>query len=206
MAYLPSSSLDTDETPCVADNASPAEETVFQRLASDRFYDFAPSIIITGKGYPDLATRVMLRRLHQAFPALPIFALVDWNPAGLAILCTYKFGSMRMGLETAHYGKFRIGSYLRSFCHAFARMKMSCHIMPVRKTPASRIKSLECLAGTEARVDFATFTVLNHEKYKRELAHMIDSQKRVEVEALHSNGEEFLFKFIADKIVQQGYI
>ena len=43
--------------------------------------------------------RALLRRLHALFPALPLFGLVDWNPAGVSILCSYRFGGPRMGLE-----------------------------------------------------------------------------------------------------------
>jgi hypothetical protein len=30
---------------------------------------------------------------------LPVLGLVDWNPAGVAILLSYKFGNQAMGLE-----------------------------------------------------------------------------------------------------------
>ena len=36
------------------------------RLAEDRFYNKFPCIIITGKGQPDVATRMFLRRLKAA--------------------------------------------------------------------------------------------------------------------------------------------
>ncbi|KAH9547963.1 hypothetical protein CY35_11G062900 [Sphagnum magellanicum] len=81
------------------------KDAIFQRLVEDRFFQSVPSIIITAKGYPDLASRALLHRLHKEFPSLPIVALVDWNPGGLAILCTFKFGSIRMGLEAPKYGK-----------------------------------------------------------------------------------------------------
>ncbi|KAL5988972.1 hypothetical protein ACLOJK_027074, partial [Asimina triloba] len=58
------------------------KDAIFQRLAEDRIFDQLPSILITAKGYPDIATR---------------------NPSGLAILCTYKFGSIKMGLEAYRY-------------------------------------------------------------------------------------------------------
>ncbi|KAI5439997.1 hypothetical protein KIW84_025383 [Lathyrus oleraceus] len=79
------------------------KHAIFQRLAEDRFFSQIPSILITAKGYPDMATRFLLHRISRAFPDLPILALVDWNPAGLAILCTFKFGSVGMGLESYRY-------------------------------------------------------------------------------------------------------
>ncbi|XP_052113406.1 meiotic recombination protein SPO11-2 isoform X2 [Arachis duranensis] len=79
------------------------KHAIFQRLAEDQFFNQIPSILVTAKGYPDMATRVLLHRIHRTFPDLPILALVDWNPAGLAILCTFKFGSVTMGLEAYRY-------------------------------------------------------------------------------------------------------
>lgn len=33
--------------------------------------------------------------------SIPVLGLVDWNPGGVAILLSYKFGSAAMGLEAA---------------------------------------------------------------------------------------------------------
>lgn len=33
------------------------QHAIFQRLADDRVFNHIPSILITAKGYPDLATR-----------------------------------------------------------------------------------------------------------------------------------------------------
>ncbi|VAI75846.1 unnamed protein product [Triticum turgidum subsp. durum] len=54
------------------------KDAIFQRLAEDRLYNQIPCILITAKGYPDIATRFILHRLSQTFPNMPIFALVDW--------------------------------------------------------------------------------------------------------------------------------
>ena len=76
------------------------KDAVFQRLLSENFLEDLgiPAIMITGKGYPDLNTRRMLRRL--AFELLPSQAkfvcLVDGNPFGMEILSVYKYGSLAM--------------------------------------------------------------------------------------------------------------
>ncbi len=49
-------------------------------------------MLIIGRGYPDLATRTFLKRLEAEFN-LPMFALVDADPYGLEIVCTYALGS-----------------------------------------------------------------------------------------------------------------
>ncbi|KAL0022978.1 hypothetical protein WJX79_000837 [Trebouxia sp. C0005] len=79
------------------------KDAIFQRLVEDGFCNLAPSIMLTAKGMPDLSTRVFLRQLHEAFPQLPVLGLVDWNPSGVAILGVYKWGSVRMGLESPRY-------------------------------------------------------------------------------------------------------
>ncbi|XP_047332839.1 meiotic recombination protein SPO11-2-like isoform X2 [Impatiens glandulifera] len=79
------------------------KHAIFQRLVEDCVFNQIPSILITGKGYPDIATRFFLHRLSRAYPELPILGLVDWNPAGLAVLCTFKYGSIGMGLEAYKY-------------------------------------------------------------------------------------------------------
>ncbi|XP_038906477.1 meiotic recombination protein SPO11-2 isoform X2 [Benincasa hispida] len=53
------------------------KHAIFQRLAEDRIFNHIPSILITAKGYPDLATRFFLHRISKTFPHLPIFGLVD---------------------------------------------------------------------------------------------------------------------------------
>lgn len=52
-----------------------------------------------GKGYPDLATRQFLHLVHSAFPEVPIYALVDFDPSGIDIMLTYKRGSRSLGHE-----------------------------------------------------------------------------------------------------------
>lgn len=56
----------------------------------DRFFDMQPpSIIVTAKGMPDMATRLFLRQLHQEFPHM-VFA-AGWRvPAiRLTALCMH---------------------------------------------------------------------------------------------------------------------
>lgn len=56
-----------------------------------------------GKGYPDLSTRIFLHRLSAASTTdnmtIPILALVDLDPDGLSIMCTYKYGSTALAHE-----------------------------------------------------------------------------------------------------------
>lgn len=50
-----------------------------------------------GRGYPDLATRQFLHSISSR--EIPIFALVDADPYGIDILCTYQYGSTTLSHE-----------------------------------------------------------------------------------------------------------
>ncbi|KAI0007349.1 DNA topoisomerase IV, alpha subunit [Xylariaceae sp. FL0662B] len=72
------------------------KEATFRGLASSRYFEtsFAgPGILVTAKGYPDLITRQFLHIIHSTFPRIPIQAVVDFDPHGIAIMLTYKLGS-----------------------------------------------------------------------------------------------------------------
>jgi len=59
-----------------------------------------PGIVITGKGYPDVATRQLVKTLADNLPShIPILALVDADAYGLDILSVYKNGSASLRHE-----------------------------------------------------------------------------------------------------------
>ncbi|CAL5437545.1 unnamed protein product [Camellia sinensis] len=166
------------------------KHAIFQRLAEDCVYNQIPSILITAKGYPDIATRFLLHRISKTFPDLPIFGLVDWNPAGLAILCTFKFGSIGMGLEAYRYAcNVKWLGLRRDDLELIPEQSF----MPLKPKDVQIAKSL---ASSE----------ILQENYKEELAVMVQSGKRAEIEALYFHGHNFLGKYLAKKIVQANYI
>ncbi|XP_071966798.1 meiotic recombination protein SPO11 [Engystomops pustulosus] len=75
------------------------KDATFQRLLDDNFCGkCGPCILITGKGVPDLNTRLFVRKLWDVFQ-IPIFILVDADPYGIEIMCIYKYGSVSMSFE-----------------------------------------------------------------------------------------------------------
>jgi len=77
------------------------KEAAYMRLAEDRFYNKYPSIVITGKGQPDVATRLFLRKIRDQLK-IPVLALVDSDPYGLKILSVYMTGSKQMSYDSSH--------------------------------------------------------------------------------------------------------
>lgn len=62
------------------------KEAVFSYLQAE----LPEGIIITGKGFPDRATKSLLIALSISYPQVPIFGLVDSDPHGLLILRNYE--------------------------------------------------------------------------------------------------------------------
>ncbi len=60
------------------------KEAAYMRLAEDRFYNKYKCIVITGKGQPDVATRLFLHKVRAQLK-IPVLALVDSDPYGLKV-------------------------------------------------------------------------------------------------------------------------
>ncbi|KAF2084646.1 DNA topoisomerase IV, alpha subunit [Saccharata proteae CBS 121410] len=84
------------------------KEATFRSLATGRFWETLrhQGVMITAKGYPDLATRYLLRTISHPSArnnhhCPPVHVLVDFDPDGIDILSTYKHGSISLAHETA---------------------------------------------------------------------------------------------------------
>ena len=84
------------------------KEATFRSIAASAFWTTLSTsgIMVTAKGYPDISTRAMLRFLstpspQNGFCAPPVYAMVDFDPDGIAILSTYKYGSKNLAHETS---------------------------------------------------------------------------------------------------------
>ncbi|KAH4155448.1 hypothetical protein HBH43_212630 [Parastagonospora nodorum] len=77
------------------------KEATFRSLLSSAQWNDLGShgLVLTAKGYPDVASRLFLRRVADQAPKIPMFALVDLDPDGMAIMSTYKYGSYRLAHE-----------------------------------------------------------------------------------------------------------
>lgn len=79
------------------------KDTVFTRLVQDKIFEKVKTkiILITAKGFPDINTRVLLKRLEKDL-SIPIYIIVDADPHGIEIMFTYKFGSLQMVHNSDH--------------------------------------------------------------------------------------------------------
>merc|ERR1719272_2192867 len=74
------------------------KDAAFMRLAEDRFYNQYPCVILSGKGQPDVATRLFLNKVRATLN-IPILGLFDADPYGLKILSVYMKGSKNMSYD-----------------------------------------------------------------------------------------------------------
>lgn len=74
------------------------KEGVYNRLSEERIFDRFPCILVTGKGFPDLATRALVNTLHRELE-LPVVGLCDCNPYGVSVLSLYHCAGDRMGVD-----------------------------------------------------------------------------------------------------------
>ncbi|OQU90969.1 hypothetical protein SORBI_3001G087000 [Sorghum bicolor] len=168
------------------------KETVFQRLANDKFCERNRCIVITGRGYPDIPTRRFLRYLVEQLH-LPAYCLVDSDPYGFDILATYKFGSLQLAHD-ANLLRVPDIRWLGVFTSDFEEYCLpDCcllHLSPEDRRKAERILA-RCYLHREVP------------EWRSELEAMLQKGVKFEIEALSANSISFLSdEYIPQKIKQ----
>ncbi|KAI0268616.1 Spo11/DNA topoisomerase VI subunit A [Gloeopeniophorella convolvens] len=172
------------------------KEAVFQTLRQLRFVRHhrlpGTGIMITGKGYPDLATRQLVKRLSDILPpTVPIVALVDGDAYGLDIASVYKFGS----------------AALRHESHQLVTPRVNCiGVWASELTPLGIDK--DALIPISRADEKKARSMLRRDlpqKWKRELVHMLHSRRKAETEILCNaprdpNDPHPLVRYLTDKI------
>ena len=165
------------------------KDAAFIRLAEDKFYDKYPSIIITGKGQPDIGTRMFLKLLVRELK-LPVLALVDSDPFGLHIMLVYAVGSKRMSYETPFLTIPEI-KWLGVRPSDLDKYKIPKSVrIPMTKNDIERGKQL---LGEEF--------IKRRPEYVKEIELMLKTKEKAEIQALASKGFRFLTNtFLPEKI------
>ncbi|EKM54341.1 uncharacterized protein PHACADRAFT_96783, partial [Phanerochaete carnosa HHB-10118-sp] len=154
------------------------KEAVFQTLCRLNLAEHSrlpgPGLLITGKGYPDVATRQLVRTLSDNLPAaVPIISLVDCDPWGIDILSVYKYGSASMVHEHKSLVASRIvwGGVRGEDISLLGLNKDA--MLPITKHDQK--KAMAILRRTDLPGE-----------WKTELQHMLHSRRKAEIEVLSS--------------------
>ena len=175
------------------------KEGVYNRLSEDGFYERYPCILVTGKGFPDLASRAMVHRLEQELH-LPVYGLCDCNPFGLGVLQTYERGSARMG---------RDGGDRYSVALRWVGLKPS-HLRDELQGQLPRNVFQRLTSVDERRLEKLLGEVHafhnNHrdgEERLQELEIMQSNGYKVELEAMHWLGMDFMSDFLEQVLLDE---
>jgi meiotic recombination protein SPO11 len=171
------------------------KDAAFMSLSEAKIYERYPCILMTGIGQPDIATRMMLRKIVNE-TGLPVFAIMDADPYGLEILRSYTFGSKALGYETPWLvteNMYWLG--LRPEDMENYKIPKDVYI-PL--TEADKKKGKELLEETWLQ---------NKPKWAEQLKLMLKSGVKAEIQALASKGFEYMSeKYLPQKLESADWI
>lgn len=151
------------------------KDAVFQTLCRLRLVNHdslrGEGLMITGKGYPDLATRHLVKTLSDCLPQVPILALIDADAYGLDILSVYRYGSRSLRHEVGKLAADRIQWLgVRIGELSGLGVQPEC-LLPITK------QDEKMALGMLKRPDLPG-------KWKKELTHMLFTRRKAEIEIL----------------------
>ncbi|XP_064626752.1 meiotic recombination protein SPO11-like [Lineus longissimus] len=172
------------------------KDATFQRLLDDNVTrKISPCIYITGKGFPDVNTRLMLKRLWDEFK-IPIFGLVDADPHGIEILSIYKFGSKALSFE-AHNLTVPAIKWLGVLPSDIQRLNVpNSALIPLTKPDVDKARDL-------LRRPY----ILQNPVWKQEIDIMLRMGLKAEIQCLASISMNFLSEvYLPNKVRYGGWI
>jgi len=154
------------------------KEAVFARLTEEQFTRRYPSVLITGKGYPDLATRAFVSRVCR-HAELPVYGLFDWNPSGVSLALCYKIGSATFCLEGSKYacpGLRWIGVRHRHIPKALLKDVSASTLSTLSQKEMSLARSM---------LERPFFKAPRNRAWASEIEHMIRVGRKVDIETIY---------------------
>lgn len=172
------------------------KDAIFQILLDgDIITTMHPCILVTGKGFPDANTRQIVRKLWDTLQ-IPVMGLVDADPYGVEILCTYRYGSLSMAYDCNHL--------------AVPQMQW----LGVHPTDMERLHLPEdaTMVMTKCDIDKA-MSLLDrpyffcNKEWSKQIKILLSHQKKMEIEGLHKISGQFLSNvYLPSKIRLGGWI
>ena len=168
------------------------KDAVFERLVNEKLFERLPAVLVTARGFPDIATRKFLYSLKSSLEdsgtSAKFFGLVDWNPHGLWILSTYSVGCDASATDAS---KFTVPlEWLGLRTEDLVRVP-ECGLQNLSSRDVNMIDSALSRKNPPWPI----------RAYGHELHVMKELGKKAEIEALYANNLDFdLTGFIAQKI------
>jgi len=172
------------------------KEGVYNRLSEERLFDRFPCILVTGKGFPDLATRALVHTLYNELK-IPVLGLCDGNPYGISVLALYHCAGDRMGVD----GGTKYGVPIKWLGLRHSHVAELEEELP--KTVFQKLSDLDYKRIDTLLEETNPFLDCEN-RYERqdEIIDLKDSGYKIELEALYWMGPDYMNNWIYDMLVQ----
>ncbi|XP_010627109.1 meiotic recombination protein SPO11 isoform X3 [Fukomys damarensis] len=149
----------------------------------------------SGKGIPDLNTRLLVKKLWDLFH-IPVFTLVDADPHGIEIMCIYKYGSMSMSFE-AHNLTVPAVRWLGLLPSDIKRLNIpKDSLIPLTRRDQMKLDSI-------LKRPYVTCQPF----WRKEMEMMADSRMKAEIQALTTLSSDYLSRvYLPNKLKFGGWI
>ncbi|ORX52364.1 DNA topoisomerase IV, alpha subunit [Hesseltinella vesiculosa] len=175
------------------------KEASFRHLVSAGFVQslVQPCLLITGCGYPDLATRYMVKHLTNRHRDVPIVALMDNDPYGLDIYSVYKWGS-----AAQQHDSINLTSPAIRLLGVLCQDRCAFGIPPSSYTPLTvkeREKALRMLKASQ-RQPSDIQPAGDMKVFQNNLCRMIMTNYKCEMQALCDQGSQGFVDYLRAKL------
>lgn len=171
------------------------KEAVFQTIVDDYLVlkeHLGPFAVITGKGYPCMATRALVAELGRSPTKIPIFALVDLDPYGLEIALQYRIGSSHLAQDEERLACPSIQYLGATFSDIDCYGRQDCHQEALSNAELERVKKVQAKAEE-----------LGWTELRSSAAKMRDMRVKTEIEAIPNNANFFTRNYLFEVITSR---
>uniref|UniRef100_A0A7E4ZZ65 DNA topoisomerase (ATP-hydrolyzing) n=1 Tax=Panagrellus redivivus TaxID=6233 RepID=A0A7E4ZZ65_PANRE len=167
------------------------KDTIFQRLIDENFFDHFPRVVlVTGRGFPDFATRQFLKRVHDDL-RLPMYTFMDCDPHGLHIAMTYKYGSASKKVQIEGGDD---AVTLKNLQHiGLLPSQMNDLLGPLQRLPFNRTDFNKIHMVIDRSKEVGDTSML----YEAET--LAQCREKVELEALHAHSPHFIIDYLLQR-------
>ncbi len=179
------------------------KDAVFQQLHRIGFWQKYKSILVTGAGQPDRATRRFVRRLNEEL-GLPVYVLTDSDPYGWYIYSVFKVGSIQLSYESERLATPKAKFLGVSMSDIFGYGRKKAYLSEEeRRNYIIKAKDLDIRRAKE----LMKYSWFQTPLWKREIDMFLDKKAKLEIEAMASKGLKFLaFQYLPEKIQTHDWI
>lgn len=170
------------------------KDTVLNNIRKSGFIQKYNSILLTGSGEPDRATRMMVKTLNEVWKK-PVVIFADADPWGLGIALRYKIGS-----ESLSYDSDRLVTPDAKVLGMMFSDIYEYNIPEVARLPATE-------EDISRATDMKKKPWLNDKKWQKELSLFLQRKEKCELDAFFKHGFRYLAEtYIPEKLRQAGLL